>query len=262
MKKSNQILPMSWATTFKLIIVMNLLFSNNLFSQSFKSKQLEFERVRTAYKEKEAILKQRYKKAGFASLAQTIFIRAFKESSELELWALNTTSKKYVLIHTYAICAKSGELGPKRKEGDGQVPEGFYDIGRFNPASNYYLSLGVSYPNQSDRILGGKNRLGGDIFIHGDCVTIGCLPLTDTFIKELYIACVEARTHGQKNIKVHIFPYRMNDKNHFGFTKSNAHKVALIRFWENIRVGYHYFENKKTLPIITVDKQGKYVFKS
>jgi murein L,D-transpeptidase YafK len=261
MKKSNRTLRTFVATTFKFLIVLNLMITDNAFSQSFKTTQLEFERVRTAYKEKEAALKQRYKKVGFSSLAQTIYIRAFKESSELELWALNATSKKYVLIHTYAICAKSGELGPKRKEGDGQVPEGFYSIARFNPFSNYYLSLGVSYPNQSDRILGGKNRLGGDIFIHGDCVTIGCLPLTNTFIKELYVACVEAKNHGQKSIQVHIFPYRMSDKNHFEFAKSNAHKPKLIRFWDNIRIGYQYFENKKTLPIISVDKQGKYLFK-
>lgn len=261
MKKSNRTLRIFVAAAIKTIILMNLLSTVSVIAQTFKAKQLEFGRVRTAYKDKETTLKQRYKKVGFNSLAQTIYIRAFKESGELELWALNTTSKKYVLIHTYAICAKSGELGPKRKEGDGQVPEGFYDIGRFNPASNFYLSLGVSYPNQSDRILGGKNRLGGDIFIHGDCVTIGCLPLTDTFIKELYVACVEAKNHGQKNIHVHIFPYRMNDQNHLAFVKTYVNKVKLVHFWENIRTGYQYFENKKTLPIVTVDKQGKYLFK-
>ncbi len=108
-----------------------------------------------------------------------ILLRAYKQESELELWAKNKKDKQYTLLKTYKICASSGTLGPKRKQGDIQVPEGFYVIDRFNPVSNFYLSLGVSYPNASDKILGVKGALGGDIFIHGNCVTIGCLPISD-----------------------------------------------------------------------------------
>lgn len=261
MKKSSRTSHTFGTAIFKLLAMIFVISANISFSQTFKNNQLEFDRVRKAYKDKESVLKLRYTKAGFGSLAQTIYLRAFKASGELELWALRPATNQYILIHTYAICAKSGELGPKRKEGDEQVPEGFYQIGRFNPTSNFYLSLRVNYPNESDRILGGKNRLGGDIFIHGNCVTIGCLPLTDEFIKEVYIACVEAKNHGQKNIPVHIFPYRMNDKNHLEFLKAHAKALKLIDFWENIRNGYQYFEAKKTLPVVSVDKQGKYFFK-
>lgn len=104
------------------------------------------------------------------------------------------------LIKDYQICSLSGELGPKRQQGDLQVPEGFYWIDRFNPASNFYLSLGINYPNQFDRILGKSGELGGDIFIHGGCVTIGCIPITDDKIKELYLIAVEAKSNGQDGV--------------------------------------------------------------
>ncbi|MEI6348212.1 MAG: hypothetical protein WCP69_09725 [Bacteroidota bacterium] len=246
---------------FKLVLIMFILSLQQIDAQSFRAEQLKYERVRTSYAKKEHILLDRYKLKGFQSLSNQIFLRAFKESSELELWVKDTKSKKFILIHTYSICAKSGELGPKREEGDGQVPEGFYSIERFNPVSNYYISLGVSYPNSSDRILGNKKHLGGDIFIHGNCVTIGCLPLTDAFIMEVYIACVEARNNGQKVIPVHIFPYRMTTKEHL--TKCNQHKInsKLCLFWNNLKQGYDFFEQKKTLPIVTTDKQGRYLIK-
>lgn len=232
---------------------------NSGVSQSFKSQQLKNERVKKAYSDKEETLLKRYKKVGFNSLSQNLFFRAFKESGEFELWVYSVSEKKYILVHTYDICEKSGELGPKRKMGDLQVPEGFYSITQFNPFSSYFLSLRVSYPNTSDRILGKGNNLGGDIFIHGNCVTIGCLPLTDDFIKEVYIACVEAKNLNNLPIQIHIFPYRMNAENHQLHSKKA--KKSLVPFWNNLKEGFDRFEQKKTLPIITIDKQGKYVFK-
>src|SRR5207244_1746866 len=131
-----------------------------------------YPRVKVAFAEKESSIKELFKQKGVAYPPKRIFIRAFKREQILELWAGEADGDKYQLLKEYRICAGSGVLGPKRKEGDRQVPEGFYSIDVFNPTSNYYLSMRVDYPNQSDRILGGKNRLGGDIFIHGNCVTI------------------------------------------------------------------------------------------
>jgi len=256
MRKLNQRLPIS--TKLAISILLMSLMISSVSSQNFKSNQLKHVRVRKAYTDKEKNLLQRYQKQGFKALSQNVFLRVFKESGELELWAQNKTNKSFILIHTYSICAKSGTLGPKRKMGDMQVPEGFYTLSVFNPTSNFYLSLGVSYPNASDQVLGKKNGLGGDIFIHGDCVTIGCMPLTDEYIKEVYIACVEAKNSGQKNIPIHIFPYRMTDKSHLFYSKSHPNQ---FKFWNNIKDGYEYFEHKKTLPIVSVDKQGKYHFK-
>ncbi len=258
MKKLKQILNTLKRVIISLVMIV-FCFSPFGKSQTFKNQQLKHSRVKKAYQDKEKTLLLRYKQSGFHSLAQQIFLRAFKETSELELWAYMPSKKEYVLIHTYSICQKSGVLGPKRKEGDMQVPEGFYTIHQFNPYSNFYLSMKVSYPNMSDRILGSKSRLGGDIFIHGSCVTIGCMPLTDTFIKEVYIACVEARNFSKRDIPIHIFPYRMNSTSHALQTYES--QPSLKAFWNNLKEGYTYFEKKKTLPIITVDKQGKYIFK-
>ncbi|MFB6257916.1 MAG: murein L,D-transpeptidase family protein [Flavobacteriales bacterium] len=139
-----------------------------------------------------------------------LHLRAYKEEKVLELWAKNASDTLYQKVREYDICALSGNLGPKRQQGDRQIPEGFYHIDRFNPYSKYHLSLGLNYPNPSDRILGVEGDLGGNIFVHGSCVTIGCLPITDPLIKELYIFCVEARDKGQKKIPVRIFPARMD----------------------------------------------------
>src|SRR6202012_3395384 len=93
---------------------------------------------------------------------------------------------EYKLIKTFRICAVPGSLGPKRAEGDHQMPEGYYFIEEFNYKSDYYLSLLLNYPNYSDKAMGSIVRLGGDIYIHGGCVTVGCMPMTNDGIKEIY----------------------------------------------------------------------------
>jgi murein L,D-transpeptidase YafK len=154
----------------------------------------------------------------------------------------------------------SGGLGPKRKQGDRQVPEGFYEIEVFNPLSNYHLSLGINYPNKSDSIISKYTDKGGDIYIHGGCATIGCIPLTDEMIKEIYLLSVFAKEAGQKNLPVHIFPTRMENIDMARLIFGNSHKQELLDFWKNLRMGYTYFQVEKRLPIIEVDNEGKYVF--
>jgi murein L,D-transpeptidase YafK len=162
-------------------------------------------------------------------------------------------------IKAYVICASSGDLGPKRREGDMQVPEGFYLVSVFNPWSNFHLSLKIDYPNASDRILGDRLHPGGDIFIHGSCVTIGCIPLRDDPIEEIYLAAVDARASGQVRIPVHIFPGRMQplQPELERFAKSNTNLQA---FWQNLQEGFTYFETKHLLPRIAVDNRGRYHF--
>jgi murein L,D-transpeptidase YafK len=134
-----------------------------------------------------------------------------QQEARLELWALDNTGDSYTLVHTYAICATSGVLGPKRKFGDVQVPEGFYELDWFNPQSNFFLSLHISYPNSADRILGSHANPGGDIFLHGNCVTIGCMPITDEGIKEVYWLAVEVHAAGQRHIPIEIFPRELTE---------------------------------------------------
>jgi len=166
---------------------------------------------------------------------------------------------EYQLITKYEICASSGTIGPKRQQGDGQVPEGFYYIDRFNPNSNFHLSLGVNYPNESDKKLGKKN-LGGDIFIHGSCVTIGCMPITDECIKELYVLAVEAKTQGQEFIPVYIFPTRLTDKKITQLAIEYAQNQALLDFWKNLKTGYDFFDRNHKIPKVTINKTGEYIF--
>lgn len=223
---------------------------------SFKDNQKKYERVKNAYAQKENFIKTLFQKKNINYSSFEIFIRAFKKENLLQVFAKNKTDKKFQLLIEYDFCTLSGELGPKRKQGDMQVPEGFYHIERFNPVSNFYLSLGVNYPNKSDRILGNKNNLGGDIFIHGNCVSIGCIPITDEKIMELYLLCVEAKSNGQEKIPVHIFPAKMNDSG-MKFLSEN-YNSSLNSFWKNLKPAYDFFEKNYFLPEISVKEIGQY----
>lgn len=183
------------------------------------------------------------------------FFRAFKKEKELELWIKNKTTEKYILLKKYPVCAASGTLGPKRKEGDRQVPEGFYHINRFNPKSIFHLSLGLDYPNASDLILADIEQPGSDIFIHGGCISIGCLAMQDDAIKEIYLIALQVKN---EKIPVHIFPMKMRGEKWIEVKKS---RPELFAFWDNIEEGFWYFETDKLLPDISVDEGGKYVYK-
>jgi murein L,D-transpeptidase YafK len=229
-------------------------------AEDFKSAQSRHPRVKAAMAEKEASVKRLFAQKKIPYPPRRVFLRAFKRERIIELWVSRTASGAFELLKEYSFCASSGALGPKRREGDGQIPEGFYHVDRFNPASSFYLSLGLNYPNQSDRILGASGRLGGDIFIHGDCVTIGCIPITDDLIKELYLIAVEARSAGQREIPAHLFPTRMNEAG-MKFLERQTSDSKLRAFWTNIKEGYDYFEKDRRLPVVTVDRQGRYVFR-
>ncbi len=248
-----------------LYLVLTLLICGNaLLAQSpreFLEKQKRYPRVRSAISEKQYSLKEKYDALALNPDATELFIRVFKKSQLVELWARAATADSFQLLTTYEICSLSGQPGPKRREGDLQIPEGFYYIDRFNPASNFYLSLGINYPNQSDRILGDRSRPGADIFIHGACVTIGCVPITDEWIKELYLACVWAKSAGQEKIPVHIFPDELSGEKYDALRKRFEDESTLLDFWENLKIGYDYFQENKKLPSVTVRvKDGSYLF--
>lgn len=242
-----------------IFIVSAAVFLFGFTVNNFKKDQLKYTTVRTAYKEKSEGIKEKLTKAGVDTSGYQIFIRVFKQEAKLEVWAKSANISQYKLVETYAICQSSGVLGPKRRQGDGQVPEGFYHVSSFNPMSEFYLALGVSYPNESDliKIRGTKADPGGDIMIHGNCVTIGCMPLTDDKIKEVYIMAVEARNSGQQTIPIHIFPTKL-DVQGMAKLKGLTNDQAKINFWTNLQTGYAYFETNKLIPKITVDKNGDY----
>ncbi|OHX68622.1 L,D-transpeptidase family protein [Flammeovirga pacifica] len=243
-----------------LLRTFSILFLFLLFSfqnEDFKQEQLKYSRVRQAYKEKEESIKQLLSEKQINQNELRIYLRAFKQESELELWAKSQSDQQFSLLKTYEICASSGSIGPKREQGDLQVPEGFYHIDRFNPYSSYHLSLGINYPNRSDKILGVKDHLGGDIFIHGSCVTIGCLPITDEQIKELYLFCVEAKSNGQTVIPVSIFPTHLSESN-FQLLKNENYTKDQLELWEDLKKGYQSFNENKKLPSIGFLNSGRH----
>lgn len=224
-----------------IFILLTLLFCAFTFQIGFLSEQKKYERVRTAIKEKVVAISIKLKENGLTWSDLNILLIAYKDSDELEIYAKKKNEKTYAKLITYEICSRSGQLGPKRKQGDNQVPEGFYHIDRFNPTSNFYISLGLNYPNQADQKKSKASNLGGDIFIHGSCVTIGCMPMTDDNIKEIYLYAIHAKNNGQAKIPVYVFPFRMSDHNFITYKTKYKDNKILIDFWANLKQGYDKF---------------------
>jgi murein L,D-transpeptidase YafK len=227
---------------------------------SSKLKQDKNNRVKEARISKEKGLKSLFESKAMSYQPDEIFLRAFKQEKILEIWVKTKGNDKFQFLKSYNFTKSSGTLGPKRKEGDYQIPEGFYYINRFNPKSNFYLSLGINYPNQSDKILGHKDKPGGDIFIHGGAASVGCIPIGDENIKELYVLCLDVKSNGQKNIPVHIFPTKLTDEGINNLKTRCPEKKDLIYFWENLKVGYDYFEERKIVPNYSINENGEYIF--
>lgn len=179
-------------------------------SSKFWREQLRFPRVRAAHAAAGPAVASLLRAHAIELKRLEMLLRVIKTHREIEVWARNQGEGPFRLLHRYELAATSGHLGPKRRAGDYQVPEGFYEIDRFNPKSNFHLSLGLNYPNAADRALG-EAEPGGDIFIHGGAVTVGCLPITDAGIEELYLLAVAARAAGQAVIPVHIFPFPLTE---------------------------------------------------
>ena len=174
-----------------------------------------------------------------------IFVRIFKEESELEVWKQRADGRFYH-FKTYPICNWSGDLGPKIRQGDRQAPEGFYTVAReqMNPDSKYHLAFNLGFPNVYDRAQG---RTGDFLMIHGKCKSAGCYAMTDALMEEIYAMARESFLGGNDGFQVHAFPFRMteaNMKRHYG------HEA--YAFWSTLKEGYDYFEVTHQLPTVAV----------
>jgi len=244
-----------------VIAVTTLLTLASLTMESdFIKQQKNYERVKVAFAEKGEQVKNKLKSASIDEQQLNIIIVAYKQEQQLLIYAKNKTDNKYKQLVSYPICANSGVLGPKRKQGDMQVPEGFYHINVFNPVSNFYLSLGINYPNAADKRKTKAADPGGAIFIHGSCVTIGCLPMTDDKIKEIYLYALKAKQSGQNQIPVYIFPCKMTAENMKQLTSIHKENPTLLNFWQNIQAGYTKFEAEHVELKVKVDEKGDYKF--
>lgn len=209
---------------------------------------------------REDSLQKEFEAKGLDWPVKYMFIRSFKYDGQLEVWVKAHENDKYKLFKTYKVCLLSGAMGPKRMQGDFQVPEGFYYITEFNPRSAYHLALGLNYPNASDKILSDSSRPGDGIYIHGSCVSVGCIPVTDSDIEEIYLIASSAKLSGQDFIPVHIFPVRYNRKKSFEyFDNYTKNKNSLARFELQLKEAYDKFEATKEVPIVMVDRKGDYV---
>jgi murein L,D-transpeptidase YafK len=227
---------------------------------SFIDYQKSFQRPGEALQRKEDTLQKQFEAKGLKWPARYIYIRSFKYDSQLEVWVKNEIKEPFQLFKTYKVCALAGTLGPKRMAGDYQVPEGFYYINEFNPQSNYYLSLGINYPNVSDRILSDSLQPGGGIFFHGSCVTVGCIPLTDQQIDELYILAIHAKDLGQDFIPAHIFPVRFNVARSLNYLNNiTKDDPALKNFALQLEDAFNYFNKYKQLPVVLIGDKGDYI---
>ncbi len=150
-------------------------------------------------------LKPHFEKTGVAYPPQAVTLIGLKDEKKLEVWARGV-NENWRYIYTYPMLAASGAAGPKLRQGDEQVPEGIYNIAYLNPNSRFHLSMKINYPNAFDKARGkddARKYLGGEIFIHGKDVSIGCIALGDPAIEELFTL---AQRTGIKNIGVIIAP--------------------------------------------------------
>ena len=185
-------------------------------------------------------------------LGEPVFIRIFKQPASLEVWVRK--DKTYERFRAYEVCKFSGELGPKLKEGDGQAPEGVYNVApsQLNPNSRFHLSFNLGYPNAFDQY---HKRTGSALMVHGRCVSVGCYAMGNPAIEEIWTLCTRAFEGGQKSFPVYIFPFPLTDGN----LKRHAQN-RWIEFWKDLRPVYDAFKSNSIPPEVIV-KDGRYQLK-
>ncbi|PTL79736.1 murein L,D-transpeptidase family protein [Vitiosangium sp. GDMCC 1.1324] len=215
------------------------------------------DKVAEARRAKERVLAETFTAVGVSWPPEELYVRAFKQERELEVWA-GAKGQPLRKVKTFPFCAASGDVGPKRREGDEQVPEGFYTLDQFNPSSQFHLSMRVSYPNEADRRLG-QRPLGGAIYVHGNCASIGCIAIQDGPIEELYLMVLDARARMKRDVPIHIFPRRLDAEGLAALRKHPRATPELLAFWRSLEPGWRLFEETRRPPRVSVDaKTGAY----
>ena len=94
--------------------------------------------------------------------------------------------------------------------------------------------------------------------IHGNCVTIGCIPIGDDPIKELYLVVHDAAKKGGKTA-VHIFPTRLDEAGLIALLASGEEREVKAFWRDELAPGYRAFESTRRIPILRVDNNGTYI---
>jgi murein L,D-transpeptidase YafK len=238
------------------------LLSSSLKAQTYIGIQTTNARLAPLIKGGEDTLRKQFEAKGLKWPAKFIYMRSFKYEKELEVWVKDDVKDTFQLFKVYKVCHTSGKMGPKRRQGDMQVPEGFYYISAFNPNSNYHLALGLDYPNISDRMKSNAADPGGDIYIHGSCASIGCIPILDDQIEEVYMLAAISRQEGEDYIPVHIYPIRYNQAASVIFLKGQIRDdKEWAKFNSTLEDSFNYFQGCHKLPVVAVNGRGDYVTK-
>jgi murein L,D-transpeptidase YafK len=256
--KNNQTIPdtssLEYNVTLSLLDELNITEMNTSETLSLEEiMRMSQEEAMREYLEEKHFQKVNLKKRLFTlhlHRGMPVYIRIFKKEALLEVWMKGEEIWHHV--KDYAVCAYSGHLGPKLKEGDRQAPEGFYRVYRkqLNPHSKFHLAFNLGYPNAYDRA---HHYTGSYLMVHGDCRSVGCYAMTDEKIEEIYGLVDAALKHGQPYVPVHIFPFRMEDEAMDAHTESRWYE-----FWMMLKEGYDYFEAEERPPLVEV-QNGRYV---
>ena len=184
-----------------------------------------------------------------------VYVRIFKQEGALELWMKR--GERYALYKSFPVCKWSGRLGPKTRSADYQSPEGFYSVSarQLNPHSHYHLAFDLGYPNAYDRRQGAS---GSAVMVHGDCKSVGCFAMTNRGIDEIYGYVAAALANGQREVPVHIFPFRMTEQaiereahgnNFLAFLEEGGTRRDWSAFWRNLKQGYDLFQQSHVPPV-------------
>jgi len=187
-----------------------------------------------------------------AKLGDDIYLRAFKQEKEMEVWVRPSGKKEYKLYGKFDIAGNSGGLGPKLAEGDYQMPEGFYTVlaGGLNPNSRFHLSFNIGYPNSYDRY---HKRTGSFIMVHGSNVSVGCYAMTDPVIEEIYLLVEADLKEGDKKVPFHSYPFRYSRN-----WEKKEGGSKWIPYWKHLEVAYDAFNKSKNPPKVSHSK-GQYI---
>lgn len=225
----------------------------------------EPERVAAARAAHEATLIEKVEALGFEWPPRELYVRMFKDERIVEVW-VGDGKRSLELLDTFSECGASGIIGPKVAQGDLQVPEGFYIVTGLNPWSPGLLSLQLDYPNDADKARRAMRAvdvkeaanvpLGGDIAVHGTCISTGCLAIDDAPIEQLYLLALEPRRRGRA-IRVHVFPTRMSPER-ITTVLEHTEDVTVVKLWTSMIPAYRAFERSRKTPLTWPRSDGTY----
>ena len=204
-----------------------------------------------------------------------IYLQVYKLEQEVLVWVRPTArDTPYVLLKTFGVTGStftyplSGSpqmAGPKTQQGDLKVPEGCYQLTWQNEWSDFYLGYLLSYPNQGDSVRRQYwregRRSGGAIVLHGGSATVGCIPVGNSGIEELYLLLSRNWRQGQRHGVIHLFPFRFwEPENEVVLQRYSASRPELAEFWGSLRAVSDYFQEHRHLPQIDFNAHtGHYV---